>query len=107
MCIRDRVFIYFEGIYNHSEVFINGNSVGKRPNGYISFMYDLTPYLKFGGKNILSVRIDHSLDADSRWYTGSGIYRDTYLVYASPVHIDLWGIYFKASNITSKKADIS
>ncbi|MFA5045344.1 MAG: sugar-binding domain-containing protein [Paludibacter sp.] len=103
----NQVFIYFEGIYNHSEVFINGNSIGKRPNGYISFMYDLTPYLKYGDKNVLSVRVDHSLDADSRWYTGSGIYRDTYLVYASPVHIDLWGVYFKASNVTTKKADVS
>jgi len=103
----NKVFIYFEGVYNHSEVFINGTSVGKRPNGYISFMYDLTPYLKFGQENVISVRVDHSLERDSRWYTGSGIYRDTYLVYASPVHIDLWGVYFKATNITDKKADVS
>jgi beta-galactosidase len=103
----NKVFIYFEGVYNHSEVFINGTSVGKRPNGYISFMYDLTPFLKFGQENVISVRVDHSLERDSRWYTGSGIYRDTYLVYASPVHIDLWGVYFKAGNITDKKADVS
>ena len=78
-----KVFIYFEGVYNHSEVFINGTSVGTRPNGYISFLYDLTPYLKFGQKNLLAVRVDHSLERDSRWYSGSGIYRDVYLVYAS------------------------
>ncbi|HEY3388308.1 MAG TPA: beta galactosidase jelly roll domain-containing protein, partial [Prolixibacteraceae bacterium] len=103
----NNVFIYFEGVYNHSEVFINGQSVGKRPNGYISFMYDLTPYLKYGEENSIAVRVDHSLDADSRWYSGSGIYRDTYLVYSSPVHIDLWGVYFKTSNITDKKAEVS
>jgi len=103
----NKVFIYFEGVYNHSEVFINGNSVGRRPNGYISFMYDLTPYLKFGEENLLSVRVDHSLDADSRWYSGSGIYRDAYLVYASPVHLDLWGVYFKATDVTNQKATIS
>ena len=103
----NKVFIYFEGVYNQSEVFINGTSVGKRPNGYISFMYDLTPYIKFGQENIISVRVDHSLDRDSRFYTGSGIYRDTYLVYASPVHIDLWGVYFKAATITDKKAAVS
>ena len=103
----NQVFIYFEGIYNRSEVFINGQSLGKRPNGYISFAYDLTPFLKFGEENQMSVRVDHSLEADSRWYTGSGIYRDAYLVYASPVHIDLWGVYFKAANISTKKADIS
>lgn len=103
----NKTFIYFEGVYNHSEVFINGKTVGKRPNGYISFMYDLTPYIKYGQENLISVRVDHSLEADSRWYTGSGIYRDTYLVYASPVHIDLWGVYFNATNITSKKADVT
>ena len=103
----NKVFIYFEGVYNHSEVFINGHNVGKRPNGYVSFMYDLTPYIRFGQENLVSVRVDHSLDADSRWYTGSGIYRNTYLVYASPVHLDLWGVYFKATNVTNKKADIS
>ncbi len=103
----NNAFIYFEGIYNHSEVFINGHSLGIRPNGYISFMVDLTPHLKYGEENLISVRVDHSLDADSRWYSGSGIYRDAYLVYSSPVHIDLWGVYFKADNITSKKAEVS
>lgn len=102
-----KVYIFFEGVYNHSEVFINGNSVGKRPNGYISFMYDLTPFIKFGLENVISVRVDHSLERDSRWYPGSGIYRDVFLVYASPVHLDLWGVYFKATNITNKRAEIS
>ena len=102
----NNAFIYFEGVYNQSEVFINGNSVGKRPNGYISFMYDLTPYLKYGEENVLSVKVDHSKEADSRWYTGSGIYRDVYLVYAPAVHLDLWGVYFKATNISTKKTDI-
>ncbi len=101
----NKVYIYFEGVYNQSEVFINGTSVGKRPNGYISFLYDLTPYVKFGQENEISVRVNHSQDRDSRYYTGSGIYRDTYLVYASPVHIDLWGVYFQALSITDKKAD--
>ncbi|MCX6327227.1 MAG: DUF4982 domain-containing protein [Bacteroidia bacterium] len=103
----NNVFIYFEGVYNHSEVFVNGHSVGKRPNGYISFMYDLTPYIRYGEENLISVHVDHSLDADSRWYSGSGIYRDVYLIYASPVHLDLWGVYFKATNISDKKADVS
>ena len=88
-----KVYVYFEGVYNNSEVFINGKWLGKRPNGYISFMYELTPFLNFGGRNVIAVRVDHSAEADSRWYTGSGIYRDVYLVYANPVHIDLWGVY--------------
>lgn len=92
----NKVYIYFEGVYNKSEVFINGKWVGKRPNGYISFMYELTPYIKWGEANSVAVRVDHSDEADSRWYTGSGIYRDVYLVYANPIHINLWGVVFQA-----------
>ena len=102
----NRVYIYFEGVYNNSEVFINGKWIGKRPNGYVSFMYDLTPYVNFGGRNVLAVRVDHSQDADSRWYTGSGIYRDVYLVYASPVHINQWGVSYSAE-VKKNKADLA
>lgn len=88
-----KVYLYFEGVYNRSEVFLNGQSLGKRPNGYISFMYDATPYIQYGKENVIAVRVDHSQSADSRWYTGSGIYRNVWLVYANPVHIAQWGIY--------------
>ncbi|MDR2811051.1 MAG: DUF4982 domain-containing protein [Tannerellaceae bacterium] len=88
-----KVYLYFEGVYNRSEVFINGQSLGKRPNGYISFMYDATPYVLFGRENVVTVRVDHSQSADSRWYTGSGIYRKVWLIYAHPVHIAPWGVY--------------
>lgn len=88
-----KLHLYFEGVYNRSEVFINGHSLGKRPNGYISFSYDVTSYVNFSGENIIAVRVDHSQHADSRWYTGSGIYRDVWLVSANPVHIDQWGVY--------------
>ncbi|MRX41004.1 DUF4982 domain-containing protein [Flavobacterium sp. LC2016-23] len=89
----EKVYLYFEGVYNRSEVFINGHSLGKRPNGYISFAYDATPFIKYGAENTISVRVDHSQSADSRWYTGSGIYRNVWLVYANPVHIAQWGVY--------------
>jgi len=102
-----RVYIYFGGVYNNSEVFINGKWIGKRPNGYISFMYDLTPYIHFGGRNVLAVRVDHSQDADSRWYTGSGIYRDVHLVYANPIHINLWGVHYTTKNEGKNKALLS
>lgn len=89
----EKVYLYFEGVYNRSEVFINGHSLGKRPNGYISFAYDATPFVKYGVDNDIAVKVDHSQSADSRWYTGSGIYRDVWLVYANPVHIAQWGVY--------------
>lgn len=99
-----KVYIYFEGVYNRSEVYINGHLLGKRPNGYVSFMYDLTPYLKDGADNMLAVRVDHSRYADSRWYTGSGIYRNVYLVEANPVHIAQWGVYAYPKSVTAKQA---
>ncbi|HEY4787620.1 MAG TPA: glycoside hydrolase family 2 TIM barrel-domain containing protein, partial [Bacteroidales bacterium] len=80
--------------------------LGMRPNGYISYLYELTPYIKFGEKNIIAVRVDHSKYADSRWYTGSGIYRDVYLVYANPVHIDLWGVYYTTHLDNEKQATL-
>jgi len=102
--IDKKIYIYFEGVYRDGEVFINGHSLGMRPNGYISFMYELTPYLNFGGENIIAVRVDHSEYADSRWYTGSGIYRDVYLITANQVHIDQWGIYYTTPEVDASRA---
>lgn len=101
-----RHYIYFEGVYNRSEVYLNGHLLGKRPNGYISFLYDMTPYLK-EGENVLSVRVDHSRYADSRWYTGSGIYRDVWLVSAPEIHFAQWGIGWHATSLTDRQATIA
>lgn len=103
----NKVFLYFEGVYNRSEVFINGHSLGKRPNGYISFMYDATPYIEYGKENLISVRVDHSRSADSRWYTGSGIYRNVWLVYSNPVHIDQWGVYAYPEQATKSRGKLA
>lgn len=101
-----RHYIYFEGAYNRSEVYLNGHLLGKRPNGYVSFLYDLTPYLK-PGNNVLAVRIDHSRYADSRWYTGSGIYRDVWLVSAGDVHFAQWGVGWHAASLTDSRAEVA
>ena len=98
-----KVFISFDGIYNNSEVWINGKWLGKRPNGYISFQYDLTPYIKFGKENLIAVKVDHTKFGDSRWYTGSGIYRDVSLIYTSPVHIKQWGVYASSKDVSGFK----
>jgi hypothetical protein len=102
-----KLYLYFEGVYNRSEVFVNGHSLGKRPNGYISFMYDATPYIIYGGDNVVAVRVDHSRAADSRWYTGSGIYRNVWAVYADPVHIAQWGVFVYPKAVTKSRATIS
>jgi beta-galactosidase/beta-glucuronidase len=96
----DKHYIYFEGVYNRSEVYLNGHLLGKRPNGYASFLYEMTPYLQ-PGDNVLAVRVDHSRYADSRWYTGSGIYRDVYLVAAPETHIAQWGVGYECIKLTN------
>ena len=100
----EKVYLYFEGVYSRSEVFVNGHSVGKRPNGYVSFMYDVTPFVEAGKPAVIAVRVDHSLQADSRWYTGSGIYRNVWMVTAGPVHIAQWGVYCHTRSASTGKA---
>lgn len=102
-----KVYLYFEGVYNRSEVYLNGHLLGKRPNGYISFMYDATPYLNENSENVIAVKVDHSKSADSRWYTGSGIYRDVWLVYSNPIHIAQWGVFAHPTVAKNKKGTLN
>lgn len=105
---RDKcVFIEFDGVYRDSEVWINGKPLGKRPFGYISFQYDLTPHVNFDGKaNILAVRVDHTDFADSRWYTGSGIYRPVRLYIKDKLHIAQWGVFVTTPKISPAESEI-
>ncbi|MFT3704563.1 MAG: glycoside hydrolase family 2 TIM barrel-domain containing protein [Agriterribacter sp.] len=102
-----KVFIYFDGVYKNSTVWLNGHLLGNRPNGFISFEYELTKYLNRTGNNTLMVKVDHSDFGDSRWYTGSGIYRNVYLKIKDAVHITNWGVQFSAANISHNNADAS
>lgn len=98
--------IYFEGVYMNSEVFINGKSLGVYPYGYSSFSYDLTPYLDFGKENVIAVRVDNSQQMNSRWYTGSGIYRHVWMMVADPVRVAHWGVNISTPEVSSKKATV-
>ncbi len=99
------VYIDFGGVYRNSEVWINGQYLGKRPYGYSSFRYDLTPYLRISPyKNTIAVRVDNSLQPNSRWYTGSGIYRNVKLVTAGHVHVNHWGSYMNTPKISENEA---
>jgi len=100
-----KIFIYFDGVYKNSTIWLNGHYIGNRPNGFIPFEYELTKYLKYNGKNTLTVKVDHSEFADSRWYTGSGIYRNVYLKVKEPIHVENWGVRFSAENISATSAD--
>lgn len=100
-----QLYIYFDGVYKNSEVWINGHYLGKRPNGFIPFQYELTKYIHPGAKNTIAVKADHTTFADSRWYTGSGIYRNVYLITTNPVHIDQWGVAFSTPLVSAAKAN--
>lgn len=106
---NNNVLIEFDGVYRNSEVWINGHYLGKRPNGYISFRYDLTPYIKKApGKNIIAVRVDNSQQPNSRWYSGSGIYRNVRLVFTNPIAaIVPWGIFITTPEVSRQKAKVN
>jgi beta-galactosidase len=101
------VYIDFDGVYQKSDVWINGHHLGFRPNGYISFRYELTPYLNFGGSNVIAVKVDNSVQPNSRWYSGSGIYRHVWLVTTNKTAIDNWGTYVTTNDITDASAKVN
>ena len=102
------VFVELDGVYRNSEVWINGHYLGKRPYGYSSFSYELTPHLRYGrASNVIAVRVDNSQQPNSRWYSGSGIYRHVRLVTTAPVHVDHWGTYVTTPAVTGASARVT
>lgn len=100
-----RVYINFDGVYRNSEVWINGQFLGKRPNGYSSFRYDLTPHLAKGGAiNTIAVRVDNEAQPSSRWYTGSGIYRKVWLETTTDLAVDHWGSFVSTPKVSKEEA---
>ncbi len=101
------IFIDFDGIYRQSQVWINGHLIGKRPSGYISFRYELTPFLKYGNeKNTIVVKVDNSQQPNSRWYSGSGIYRNVWLVTTGKIFVDHWGTFITTPVIKNGIASV-
>ena len=100
-----RVFVEFDGVMANSEVWINGVELGHRPNGYVSFRYELTGHLTFDGRpNLLAVRADNSLQPASRWYAGAGIYRHVRLVVTDPVHLENGSTFVTTPEISAAQA---
>lgn len=97
--------IEFDGVYMNSTVWINGHELGTWPYGYSSFSYDLTPYLKASG-NVIAVRVDNSQLGNSRWYSGSGIYRHVRLVETGKTRIEKWGVFEYTTAIKDGEASI-
>ena len=96
--------VVFDGVYNDADVWINGTHLGFHPNGYSPFVHDLTPHLRSNGENVLVVRVDHLAYADSRWYTGAGIYRNVSLVTTGKVHVPVWGVFVTTPEVGTERA---
>jgi beta-galactosidase len=97
--------IQFDGVYLNSQVFLNGKLLGKRSSGYASFAYDITPALAPAGQeNTLAVRVDDSVQPNTRWYPGAGILRHVWLNVTNPVHIAQWGVYVATPKASADEA---
>ncbi|WP_246041067.1 glycoside hydrolase family 2 TIM barrel-domain containing protein [Flavivirga rizhaonensis] len=100
-------YVLFDGIYNNSEVYINEKKLGFHPYGYSPFYFNISPYLNQNGKgNVLTVKVDHSRYADSRWYTGAGIYRNVKLITTNKLHIPVWGTFITTPKVLNNKATV-
>ena len=98
-----QIYLDIDGAMSYASVWCNGQYVGGWPYGYASFRLDLTPYIKAGQKNVLAIRLDNP-DDTSRWYPGSGIYRNVWLVKTSPVHVEQWGTFVRNQQVDSENA---
>ena len=99
--------ILFDGIYMDADVWLNGHHLGNHPYGYTAFAYDLTGHLNPAGQdNVLAVVVKNE-GKNSRWYSGSGIYRDVTLIKTNPVHIDLWGVFVNTPAVSDEKATVA
>jgi beta-galactosidase len=101
-----QVALEIDGAMSYAMVWCNGQFVGGWPYGYSSFSLNLTPHLKIGGDNVLTIRLENP-DESSRWYPGAGIYRNVWLVKTAPVHISHWGTYLTTPEITTDKAKVN
>lgn len=103
---RQHLLIEFEGVYKNSQVWVNGKSLGSRPNGFASFEYDLTPYLIPDQANILAVRADSGKQPGLRWYAGCGIYRHVWLTVADQCRVAWKGTSITTPSVSSSQANI-
>ena len=101
-----KIYLDLDGAMSYANVWINGQYVGGWPYGYSSWRVDLTPYIDFGGNNVLAIRLDNP-DHSSRWYPGGGIYRNVWLVKTAPVHVAHWGTYVTTPDITAADATVN
>src|SRR6266446_10575622 len=101
----ERVVIQFDGVYMNAEVWLNGVELGRHAYGYTSFSFDATGQARFGATNLLAVKVQNEGE-NSRWYSGSGIYRHVWLNILNPLHVAQWGGCVTAPEATPALAKI-
>lgn len=101
-----RVGVDFGGVYMSATVYLNGHKLGTHAYGYTSFRYDLTADLKIPGRNVLVVQVNNAEQPNSRWYSGSGIYRHVHFIVTGPAHVDQWGVFVTTPEITAAQAKV-
>ncbi len=100
------VSIYFEGVYMESDVWVNGQHAGYHPYGYTSFSYDISKLCKPAGQeNVIAIKVVNK-GKNSRWYSGSGIYRHVWLTVKNPIHIDQWGVFVTTPEVSVDQATV-
>ena len=102
-----RILVSFDGVYMNSQVWINGTSLGTRPYGYTTFQYDITPYARTDGtNNVIAVRVNNN-QPNSRWYSGSGIYRNVWLTALNPVRVAYNGVFVTTPSVSASSGSVS
>ena len=101
-----QIYIQFDGIYMNADIWVNGTLVGNHPYGYTSFWFDITDKVKMDQKNLVAVLVKNE-GQNSRWYSGSGIYRHVWLRIVDAVHIAPWGAYLTSHDVSSTSAKLA
>ena len=101
-----RICIQFDGVYMNANVWLNGELLGNHPYGYTSFWFDITDKIKFGEKNIIVVQVMNE-GLNSRWYSGSGIYRHVWLKVFDKIHVAQWGTYITTPVVNPSSAKVN
>jgi beta-galactosidase len=101
-----QVSLEFDGVSLDATVYLNGQKIGNHPYAYTSFRFDITSHLNFSTRNVVAVRVDNSLQPNSRWYSGSGIYRHVRVVVTEPIHVAPWGVFISTPEVSAASARV-
>jgi len=97
----ETVLLEFEGVYMNAEVWLDEHFLGRHPYGYTTFRHDLAPYLRAGAEHVVRVRVDNGCQPNSRWYSGSGIYRHVWLWTGGPVRVEPWDVCITGEHVST------